>query len=55
MNKTILTPQKAQEIQNKIYYKMSASKKVRLTSMFFVLARELNKKYGTRRTVKKNS
>lgn len=55
MDKVILTSQKAQEIQNRIYDDMSASKKVRLTSMFFVLAKELNKKYGTRRITKKNS
>ena len=55
MNKEILTPKKAKELQANIYYNMSASKKVRLTSKFFELGQELNKKYGARRVIKKNS
>jgi len=55
MNKVILTPKRAEELQAKIYYNMPASQKIRLASKFFELGRELNKKYGTRRTAKKNS
>lgn len=55
MNKAILTPKKAEKMQANIFYNMSACKKVRLTSKFFELGQELNKKYGTRRIIKKNS
>ena len=41
--KTPLTPKRAQKIQDDIYYSMSAEKKIRLMSQFFVLGRELNK------------
>ncbi len=41
--KMLLTPRLAQKIQDDMYYHMSAEKKVRLMSQFFVLGRELNK------------
>ena len=42
MKKTILTPKKAQEIQDGIFKKMSAEKKIKLTCDFFRLGRKLN-------------
>jgi hypothetical protein len=41
--KSLFTPQRAEQIQDSIYHTMSAEKKVWLTSQFFVLGRELNK------------
>lgn len=41
MNKTILTPKKAEEIQNKIYQKMSPKRKLEITSQFILLAKKL--------------
>ena len=60
MNKIVLTPQLAQKIQDEIYYNMSAEKKIRITSQFFLLGKKLkesktiNIKNGTRRATKKN-
>lgn len=57
--KILLTPKLAQKIQDEIYYNMSAEKKVRITSQFFVLGRELNKSSiiksnGAGRTINQN-
>lgn len=59
MKKAILTPKMAEKIQDQIYHNMSAEKKVRITSQFFVLGRELNKSKiaqinGTGRTTNQN-
>ena len=59
MKKEILTPKTAEKIQDDIYYNMSAEKKVRITSQFFVLGRELNKfnsieRNGARRIINQN-
>lgn len=47
----------AQDIQDEIFRKMSAERKIKLASDFFRFARELNPKYffyGTGRTASKN-
>jgi hypothetical protein len=57
MNKQILTPKQAQEIQDEIYYSMSAGKKIRLTSQFFILGQKLRHSKrvdDTRRIIKEN-
>ncbi len=59
MKKTLLTPKRAQKIQDDLYHCMSAEKKVRITSQFFVLGRELHKSniihtHGTGGTSHKN-
>ncbi len=59
MKKNILTPKLAQKIQNEIYYNMSGQKKIRITSQFFMLGRELNKskiiaKNDSRKVVNEN-
>ncbi|OGZ69578.1 MAG: hypothetical protein A3D44_03315 [Candidatus Staskawiczbacteria bacterium RIFCSPHIGHO2_02_FULL_42_22] len=41
MKKQILTPKLAQKIQDKIYYDMTDSKKIKIVSQFFVLANAL--------------
>jgi len=41
MNKKILTPQKAEQIQNEIYRKMSSKKKLEITSQLILLAKKL--------------
>lgn len=43
MNKIILTPQKAKEIQDEIYKKMTASQKMKLVNQFFEFGKKLNK------------
>lgn len=48
----------SQDIQDEIFRKMSAERKLKLTSQFFSLARKLNpayfkKLYGTRRIIGK--
>ncbi len=56
MNKSNFKHQKkAEEMQANIFIICRLVKKVRLTSKFFELGQELNKKYGTRRLIKKNS
>ena len=41
MDKNILTPKKAEEIQNEIFQKMSPEKKLRMTSQLILLAKKL--------------
>lgn len=57
MNKEILTPKRAEEIQKEIYHNMSAENKIRIVSQFFMLGKELTKAKSNdaRRTNKKNS
>lgn len=60
MNKNILTPQKAEKIQDNIYYNMPSEKKIRITSQFFMLAKKLKEsktvsKNDARRTISRNS
>ena len=59
IKKDILTPKLAEKIQDEIYYDMAPEKKVRITSQFFILGRELNKSNdveinGARRTINQN-
>ncbi|MDO8522835.1 MAG: hypothetical protein Q7S12_00920 [bacterium] len=49
----LLEDKKGQEIQDEIFMRMSAEKKIHLASGFFELAKELRslgKNYGTRKT-----
>ena len=55
MKKNILTPGKAEEIQDNIFKKMSAGKKVKMVSHFFEFGKKLNKLNGDRRPSYKNS
>lgn len=41
MAKEILTPKKAQEIQDEILYSMPSKKKIKLTSQLFVMTKKL--------------
>ncbi|MDI6602820.1 MAG: hypothetical protein QME57_01730 [Patescibacteria group bacterium] len=41
MGKNILTPQKAEQIQNEIYSEMSAKRKLEITSQLILLAKKL--------------
>lgn len=50
MNKNILTPQKAEQIQNKIYQKMSAKRKLEIASQLILLAKKLKE---SREVIKK--
>jgi len=50
MNKNILTPKRAEEIQDEIYYNMPSEKKIRLVSQFFMLGKKLKES----KTVSKN-
>lgn len=59
MNKIILTPKNAEEIQDEIFYNMPAEKKIRLVSQFFMLAKKLKEskivsKNDARRIINKN-
>ena len=59
MKKNILTPKKAQEIQNEIFYNMPSEKKIKLTSKLFILTKKLKESKtvsnGTSRTISKNN
>ena len=50
------SPKKAQEIQDRIFRRMPAAKKIRLASNLFALAKKLNKTYfyGAGRVVASN-
>jgi hypothetical protein len=57
---TILTPRKAEKLQNKIYQKMPIKKKLKITSQLILLAKKLKeskiiKKNDSRKTFIKNS
>jgi hypothetical protein len=57
---TILTPQKAEKLQNEIYQKMPIKKKLKITSQLILLAKKLKesktiKKNDSRKTFIKNS
>lgn len=41
-NKEIVTPQKAEKIQNEIYRKMSADQKIKIAGQLFLLGKKLN-------------
>jgi len=41
MNKDILTPQRAEKIQNEIYRKMPAAKKIKIAGQLFLLGKKL--------------
>jgi hypothetical protein len=43
MAKEILTPKRAQEIQDEIFKKMTAEQKIKLVSSFFRFGKKLNK------------
>lgn len=59
MKKNILTPKKAGEIQDEIFYNMPSQKKIQLTSQLFVLTKKLKESKtisnGPRRIIGKNS
>lgn len=60
MAKEILTPKRAQEIQDEIFKKMTASQKIKLVSSFFRFGKMLSKLNdrkinGNRRSFDKNS
>ncbi len=42
MNKNILTPEKAQRLQNEIYQKMAAAKKLKIVGQLFLLGKKLD-------------
>jgi len=41
MNKDILTPQRAEKIQNESYRKMPAAKKIKIAGQLFLLGKKL--------------
>jgi hypothetical protein len=47
---SILTPQKAEKLQNKIYQKMPIKKKLKITSQLILLAKKLKES----KTIKEN-
>ena len=55
MTKEILTPKRAQEIQDEIFKKMTASEKIKLVGSFFRFGKKLNKLNGNRRPANANS
>ncbi len=57
MSRNILTPKKAEQIQNEIYRKMSAKKKLKIAGQLFLLGQKLNtlKNNGSRKTSLPNS
>ncbi len=58
MAKEILTPEKAQEIQNKILYNMPSEKSIKLVARLFMLTKKLSEsktiKNVSRRIISKN-
>ncbi len=54
MNKNILTPKRAEEIQDNIFKKMTADKKIKMVSHFFEFGKKLNKLNGNRKPSYKN-
>ncbi len=60
MVKEILTPKKAQEIQDKILYNMPSEKSIKLSARLFMLTKKLSEsktvsKNVSRRTFSKNN
>ena len=59
MEKEILTPKRAQEIQDDIFYKMPSEKKICLASQLFILTKKLKESKTvtnvSRRIISKNS
>ena len=55
MNKNILTPEKAEKIQDNVFKKMSADKKIKMVSKFFEFGKKLNKLNGNRGPSYKNN
>ena len=55
MNKDILTSEKAEKIQDNIFKKMSADKKIKMVSQFFKFGKKLSKLNGDRRPSYENS
>lgn len=57
--KVIMTPKRAQEMQDEIFYNMSSEKKIKLTSQISVLVKKLKESKNvlndTRRIIRKNS
>ncbi len=59
MKKQILTPKRAQEIQDRILYNMSSKKSIKLVARLFMLTKKLSEsktvsKNVSRRTFSKN-
>ena len=55
MKKVILTPKMAEKIQDDIFRKMTADKKIKLVNSFFEFGKKLNNLNGNRRSAHKNS
>ncbi len=60
MAKEILTPKRAQEIQDEIFYNMPSKKKIKLASRLFMITKKLSEsktvsKNVPRRTFSKNN
>lgn len=60
MSKVILTPERAQEIQDEIFRKMTADEKIKLVGSFFRFGKKLSKLNdrkidGDRKSFDKNS
>lgn len=50
----LLTPQKAEKLQNEIYRKMPAEKKIKITSQLISLAKKLKQSHDRRTTSVQN-